>query len=71
MVALLISRICLLVVCVCVRLVTVIYLMFLCCTYILCYLHRGARGSVSWLRHYATSRKVAGWIPDEVTGFFI
>jgi hypothetical protein len=24
----------------------------------------------SWLRHYATSRKVAGSNPDEVTGFF-
>jgi hypothetical protein len=24
----------------------------------------------SWLRHYATSRKVVGSIPDEVTGFF-
>jgi hypothetical protein len=24
----------------------------------------------SWLRHYATSRKVEGSIPDEVTGFF-
>ena len=24
----------------------------------------------SWLRHYATSRKVAGSIPDVVTGFF-
>jgi hypothetical protein len=23
-----------------------------------------------WLRHYATSRKVAGSIPDEVIGFF-
>jgi hypothetical protein len=23
----------------------------------------------SWLRHYATSRKVAGSIPDEVIGF--
>jgi hypothetical protein len=23
-----------------------------------------------WLRHYATSRKVAGSIPDEVTEFF-
>jgi hypothetical protein len=22
-----------------------------------------------WLRHYATSRRVAGSIPDEVTGF--
>jgi hypothetical protein len=24
----------------------------------------------SWLRHYSTSRKVAGSIPDEVIGFF-
>jgi hypothetical protein len=24
----------------------------------------------SWLRHYVTSRKVVGWIPDEVIGFF-
>jgi hypothetical protein len=24
----------------------------------------------SWLRHFATSRKHAGSIPDEVTGFF-
>jgi hypothetical protein len=24
----------------------------------------------SWLRHYATSRNVAGSIPDEVIGFF-
>jgi hypothetical protein len=24
----------------------------------------------SWFRHYATSRKVAGWLPDEVIGFF-
>jgi hypothetical protein len=32
--------------------------------------HKGAHGSVSWLRHYATSRKFAGSIPDEVTGFF-
>jgi hypothetical protein len=23
----------------------------------------------SWLRHYATSRKVAGSVPDEVIGF--
>jgi hypothetical protein len=30
---------------------------------------RGTRWPV-WLRHYATSRKVAGSIPDEVTGFF-
>jgi hypothetical protein len=24
----------------------------------------------SWLRHYATSRKVVGSIPDEIIGFF-
>jgi hypothetical protein len=30
----------------------------------------GACGSVVWLRHYATSRKIAGSIPDEVIGFF-
>jgi hypothetical protein len=24
----------------------------------------------SWLRHYATSRKVTGLIPDKVIGFF-
>jgi hypothetical protein len=24
----------------------------------------------SWLRHYATNRKAAGSIPDEVIGFF-
>jgi hypothetical protein len=24
----------------------------------------------SWLRHYSTSRKVAGSIPDEINGFF-
>jgi hypothetical protein len=24
----------------------------------------------NWLRHYATSRKVAGSIPNEVTGYF-
>jgi hypothetical protein len=29
---------------------------------------RGTRQR-SWLRHYATSRKVAGSIPDEVIGF--
>jgi hypothetical protein len=27
-------------------------------------------GQRSWLRYYATSRKVVGSIPDEVTGFF-
>jgi hypothetical protein len=31
---------------------------------------RGKHGSVSWLSHYATSRKVTGSIPDEVIGFF-
>jgi hypothetical protein len=30
---------------------------------------RGSR-QCSWMRHYATSRKVAGFIPDDVTGFF-
>jgi hypothetical protein len=25
--------------------------------------------SYQWLRHYATSRKIAGSIPDEVIGF--
>jgi hypothetical protein len=25
----------------------------------------------SWLRHYATSQKVVGSIPDDITGFFI
>jgi hypothetical protein len=24
----------------------------------------------SWLRYYATIRKIGGWIPDEVIGFF-
>jgi hypothetical protein len=27
--------------------------------------------STSWLRHYATNRKVAGSIPDEVIEFFL
>jgi hypothetical protein len=31
--------------------------------------HRGT-GERSWLGHYATNRKVAGWIPDEVIEFF-
>jgi hypothetical protein len=26
---------------------------------------------VAWLRHYATSRNIAGSIPDEVIGFSI
>jgi hypothetical protein len=30
---------------------------------------RGGTRLRSWLRHYATSRKVAGSIPDEVIGF--
>jgi hypothetical protein len=29
-----------------------------------------SQGQRSWLRHYATSRKVGGSIPDVVTGFF-
>jgi hypothetical protein len=29
-----------------------------------------SRPQRSWLRHYATSRKVAGSIPNKVTGFF-
>jgi hypothetical protein len=32
-------------------------------------LARGARGRVVWLRHYATSRKVADSSPDEVDYF--
>jgi hypothetical protein len=48
------------------------------CIFILAYLSRNwvedypaARTQYrSWLRHYVTSRKVAGSIPDEVTGFF-
>jgi hypothetical protein len=30
-----------------------------------------ARGGRSWLRHCATSRKVAGSIPDDVIGIFL
>ena len=30
----------------------------------------GTRGGRSWLKHRATSRKVAGWIPDYVIGIF-
>jgi hypothetical protein len=33
------------------------------------YLFRGTRWR-SWLRHCATSRKVAGSVPDGVTGIF-
>jgi hypothetical protein len=33
------------------------------------YIHRGTQQH-SWLRHYATSQKVAGLIPDEVIAFF-
>jgi hypothetical protein len=35
-------------------------------------LHQGWKGTRyrSWLRHYATNRKVVGSIPDEVIGFF-
>jgi len=31
----------------------------------------GSRRWPSWLRHCATSRKVAGLIPDGIIGFFI
>jgi hypothetical protein len=31
---------------------------------------RNKTDEMNWLRHYATSRKVAGSIPDEVIGFF-
>jgi hypothetical protein len=30
----------------------------------------GARGSVVWLKHHVTGRKVPGSIPDEVIEFF-
>jgi hypothetical protein len=30
----------------------------------------GARGSVSWLWHCATSRNVSGTFPDKAIGFF-
>jgi hypothetical protein len=35
---------------------------------LMCYL--GGTRQRSLLSHYATSRKIAGSIPDEVTGFF-
>ena len=38
------------------------------CNYIYIYIH-GVRGG--WLRHCATSRKVAGSIPDGVIGIFL
>jgi hypothetical protein len=31
--------------------------------------HRGGHPVTYWLRHYATSQKVAGSIPDEVIEF--
>jgi hypothetical protein len=36
---------------------------------VFCYAVRSRRYR-NWLRHYSTSRKVAGSIPDEVIGFF-
>jgi hypothetical protein len=30
----------------------------------------GKFNNIDWLRHYATSQKVAGSIPDEAIGFF-
>jgi hypothetical protein len=45
--------------------------MNLCIYYVYVYvLNVGGTRKRSWLRHSATSRKVAGWIPDEVTAFF-
>ena len=38
------------------------------CTYI--YIYMGGTRWRSWLRHCAISRKVAGSIPDGVTGIF-
>jgi hypothetical protein len=32
--------------------------------------YTGATRQRSWLRHYVTSRKAVGSIPDEVIGFF-
>jgi hypothetical protein len=32
--------------------------------------YNGGMQKCSWLRHYATRRKVVGSIPDEVIGFF-
>jgi hypothetical protein len=37
--------------------------------YLYTYLFGGTRWR-SWLRHYATNRKVVGSIPDDVIGFF-
>jgi hypothetical protein len=34
------------------------------------YWHGEVEHAATWLRHYDTSRKVAGSIPDKVTGFF-
>jgi hypothetical protein len=41
------------------------YIWFLGCT-----LNGGDTQQRSWLKHYATSQKVMGSIPNEVTGFF-
>jgi hypothetical protein len=40
------------------------------CTCLLFYFNISFQHSVAWLRHHATSRKVAGSIPDEVIAFF-
>jgi hypothetical protein len=37
---------------------------------VICSLARASISEFSWMIHYTTSRKVAGSIPDEVTGFF-
>jgi hypothetical protein len=41
-----------------------------CLLFLLTQIMHAFSGSVVGLRRYATSRKIAGSIPDEVTGFF-
>jgi hypothetical protein len=41
-----------------------------CCKFSWCTLSEGGTGWRSWLRHCATSRKVAGSVPDGVIGLF-
>jgi hypothetical protein len=46
------------------------YYEFLLTIYILILLLYVVRGHAEWLRHYATSRRVAGTRPDEVNELF-
>jgi hypothetical protein len=41
------------------------------CDLIILIIFNGGKRYSSWLRHYATSRKVTGSIPDEVIGLFV